>query len=98
MVETYLSKREELAGVVVIIDARRPPTESDMNLVEYLQSRAIPFIVAATKADKLSRGRMAGYRRLVREKVGEQAPVVLFSSYNGEGKKELWREINALME
>jgi GTP-binding protein len=98
MVETYLAKREELAGVVVIVDARRPPTESDMSLVDYLQSRAIPFIVAATKADKLSRGQMAGYRRLVKEQVGEKAPVVLFSSYNGEGKKELWREINALME
>lgn len=98
MVENYLAQRGELGGVVVIIDARRPPTESDMSLINYLKSRAIPFIVAATKVDKLSRGRMADYRRLVKEKVGEQAPVVLFSSYNGEGKKELWREINALLE
>jgi GTP-binding protein len=98
MVETYLAEREELAGLVVIVDARRPPTESDMNLIEYLQSRELQFIMAATKADKLSRSQMAGYRRVVKEHVGENVPVVLFSSYSGEGKKELWREINALME
>lgn len=98
MVENYLRKRDELAAVVVIVDARRAPTDSDMGLIDFLKSQLIPVIVAATKADKISRGRMTSHRKLIVESVGESAPVVLFSSQNGQGKKELWNEIKRFIE
>jgi GTP-binding protein len=98
MIEEYLSNTSQLAGVVAFVDARRPPTDSDMALVEYLKSRGIPAIVAATKADKLSRTQAAASKRQIMEKVGEDVPVVLFSSLNGMGKKELWKEIKSLIE
>lgn len=98
LVENYLEDRDELAGIVVIIDARRPPTESDMSLITYLQFHRIRFIVAATKADKLTRSEMVRQGKLINEGVGPQVPVVFFSSQNGYGKNQLWNEIKSLID
>jgi GTP-binding protein len=98
MVETYITGRKQLAGVVVIVDARRPPTESDMTLIQYLQAYDKPLILVATKADKLNRSEMAEQGRVIRAVVGEHMPVVIFSSQNGLGKNELWKEIKNLIE
>jgi GTP-binding protein len=98
LVESYLENRNELAGTVVIVDARRPPTESDMNLIAYLQFHQIPFIVAATKADKLSRGEIVRQRNVIIAEVGSDVPVVFFSSQNGYGKNQLWNEIKNLID
>jgi GTP-binding protein len=98
LVESYLENRNELAGTVVIVDARRPPTESDMSLIAYLQFHQIPFIVAATKADKLSRSEMARQRNVIIPEVGSDVPVVFFSSQNGYGKNQLWNEIKNLID
>ena len=98
MVETYLKEREQLAGVVVIVDSRRPPTDSDMTLVDFLKSHGIPLAVAATKADKLPRGKLSALKRTIEREVGADVPVVLFSSLNGTGKKELWKEVKKLIE
>lgn len=98
MVETYLKERAELSGVVVIVDARMPPTESDKSLMEFLIHHRIPLVVAATKSDKLTHSQMLGRRRSITEGIGSDVPVILFSSHSGEGKNELWKEIKKLIE
>ncbi len=97
MVETYLSQRKELAGMVVVVDARRPPTEMDLTLIEYLQSHGIPAIVAATKVDKLS-GNQQAVRKREAEQVLGSVPLVFFSSQDGRGKNELWKKIMSLID
>lgn len=59
MVETYLSTRPTLKGVVVILDIRREPTVDDFMLLDYLSAHNRPIILAITKADKLSRNQQA---------------------------------------
>jgi GTP-binding protein len=98
MVERYLEERKELAGVVVIVDFRRLPTDADIHLITYLQSRQIPVVVAATKADKLARGAMILQNRAIKTQLGDQVPVVAFSAHTGLGKNELWKEIKSLIE
>ncbi len=98
MVETYLTGRRQLAGVVVIVDARRPPTESDMSLIEFLQAYDKPLIVAATKADKLTHNQAAEQKRIIRSAVQMDVPIVFFSALNGLGKNELWKEIKKIIE
>jgi GTP-binding protein len=56
MIEEYLSARETLRGVVVLIDARRGAGEMDLQLLEWLGAVDLPACVALTKADKLKRG------------------------------------------
>ncbi len=98
MVERYLEERKELVGVVVIVDARRPATDTDIQLITYLQSRGIPVVVAATKADKLARGAMLVQQRAVKGQLGDHVPVVAFSAHTGMGKNELWKQIKSLIE
>jgi len=98
MVEQYLEDRKELAGVVIIVDLRRLLADADVHLITFLQSRRIPVVVAATKADKLARGAMLVQQRAVKGQLGDHVPVVAFSAHTGMGKNELWKQIKSLIE
>src|SRR5258707_1391085 len=54
MVEKYLATRPNLVLSIVITDSRHGPTKLDLQMIEWLQSKERPFIIIATKADKLS--------------------------------------------
>jgi GTP-binding protein len=53
MIEGYLRGRTSLRGLMVLIDARIGPGEADFELFEFCQAIELPFLVCATKADKL---------------------------------------------
>jgi len=98
MVEGYLTGRRELGAVVVITDARRPPTVMDLELTAYLRMSDIHFIMVATKADKLTRSELALQRNAIAESVGTEVPVIFFSSLNGLGKNELWKVLKSFID
>ncbi len=98
MVETYLKERSQLAGVVIIIDSRRGPTDFDNTLITFLKSNSIPFIVALSKMDKLNNSQMATQRRQMKDVLDPDVPIVGFSSLTGLGKNELWKAVRYLIE
>ncbi len=98
MMETYLTTREELAGVVLIADSRHGLMESDLRLIDFLRHHGIVTIVAATKADKLNRSKMRVQQGTLTKNLGAEIPVVPFSSHTGEGKNQLWKEIKKLID
>lgn len=55
MIEAYLMERQSLNGLLLVMDIRRKWTEDEELLKEFAGRRDIPFAVALTKADKLSR-------------------------------------------
>ena len=55
MIETYLSTRKTLKGVVIILDIRRLPREEEQNLIQWLAHFSICGIIVLTKTDKLSK-------------------------------------------
>jgi GTP-binding protein len=55
MVENYLSMREELAGLVLVMDSRRDWSEDEELLKAFTDSRGLPLAVVLTKSDKLNR-------------------------------------------
>src|SRR5512143_117601 len=57
MIEDYLRDRDVLRAVVLIVDARHPPSESDLDAAEFLVGAGRTVVVAATKMDKLPRTR-----------------------------------------
>lgn len=87
----YLTGRRTLAGVVVLMDARRPLTEIDRNFLEWLRPVAAPRLVLLSKSDKLSRAERArtlSHTRSALDKAALSSEVVLFSSKSGEGVEE----------
>ena len=98
MVENYLKNRKELAGVVLTVDARHALTASDELMLDFLQAFRAPIIIAVTKADKLPRTKLTHKQQDIQAQVGERTPVIICSSLDGRGKKELWKEIKRLIE
>jgi GTP-binding protein len=83
--------RPSRAGAVLIVDARHPGLESDLAARDWLRALGVPAVVAATKADKLSRNRLRKALDEHRRALGE-APVV-FSAVTGAGRDELWSSV-----
>ncbi|MFC4078422.1 ribosome biogenesis GTP-binding protein YihA/YsxC [Salinithrix halophila] len=99
MSEQYLTQRHNLAGILQVIDLRHPPTKDDIAMYEWLKHLGIPVIVAATKADKITRGQWPKHKKQVKEglQMEPKDPLILFSSQTGQGKEELWSEIGRLI-
>lgn len=53
MISSYFLEREQLMGAFVLIDVRHPPQKIDVDFMYWLGSKAIPFSIIFTKADKL---------------------------------------------
>lgn len=99
MIETYLSERETLRLVVLILDIRRDPSPEDRQLIDWLLHYQLPVLIVLTKIDKVSRNQLVERKRRISEDLGLPSTVdtVSFSAKTGEGKDLLWREIRRAM-
>ncbi len=97
MIEDYLRDRDVLRAVVLIVDARHPPAESDHDALVFLRDGGREVIVAATKTDKLARTRVGAALRAVEAELGlDRGAVVPFSAMEGTGSDALWARIAAV--
>ena len=83
--------REALAGVVVLMDARRPFTPHDENLLAWLRPARKRLLVLLSKADKLSRQERTKVLKACQARLASRvfdAEARLFSSLSGEGVEE----------
>lgn len=91
LVGTYVSTRESLAAVVVVMDVRHPLTSLDKTLLDWLQEARREIHILLTKADKLSRQAQQAAVAKVRRELATHYPgatVQLFSSLKREGIPE----------
>ena len=84
LVGGYISSRETLAGVVLVMDARHPLTDLDVQLIHFLGD--VRLLVLLSKADKLSRREQD--KTLASVKSSLVAEVRLFSSLTRQGVEE----------
>ena len=97
MIETYLSSRKTLKGVVIIMDIRRQPREEEQNLIHWLDHFSIAQILVLTKTDKLSKTKLIKQQdAIVRALAVGQEDVILFSAKTRRGKDAVWDAISAL--
>ncbi len=93
-IEPYLQQRSSLALCLVLIDCNVPPQQSDRQLMEFLQTMGRPFLVVATKSDRLSGNQLTNAIKTLTEGL-QQARIFAYSAKTGSGREELWREIRA---
>lgn len=94
MIERYLSSRENLKAVVVILDIRRAPNEEDAQLLDWLARREIASILVVTKADKLSKTAQLKQLKIIAGALEiDPDDLVLFSSKSRQGRDVLWRTL-----
>ena len=84
----YVEARESLAGLVVVMDARRPMTDFDIQMLQWAHSNGLPAHVLLTKADKLNRSEATATHRRVTAALGEGDTAQLFSAVTRSGVDE----------
>ena len=96
MMEAYFRDTKELRLTLHLVDIRHEPTQDDIQMNAFLRGAGLPFLVVATKADKISRGaRMKHLAPICRALQVQPWQVVCYSSETGDGRETL---LNALEE
>ena len=99
MVRTYLERRANLRGVVLLFDVRRVPGEEDLRLLDWLEEFAVPTIPVITKIDKIPRGQRSRQLTPILEATGLPLDAfTLFSARTREGREDVWQRIEAALE
>jgi GTP-binding protein len=93
--ETYLTCRASLAGLVITMDIRRGVTPLDEQLLRWLEPRGLPVAVLLTKADKLGRGAAIEQERKLKAELGPTIPATRFSALTHDGVREAQGWIDA---
>ena len=96
-IEPYLQERPSLILSVVLVDCNVPPQDSDKQLVEWLQANNRPFLITATKTDRLSGNQLPRSLKTLRDEF-QTEKIVPFSTRTGTGRDELWKAIFSRIE
>jgi GTP-binding protein len=98
MIETYLSARKTLKGVVVIMDIRRVPRKEEMNLLNWLNHFSIDSILVLTKKDKFSKDNQIKQQSAIAQVLAkDKNDLILFSAKSRQGRDAIWNAILSLV-
>ncbi len=89
LIESYLATRKTLKLSFIILDARRAWMEKDLDLKSWLESNGHPYLVVASKIDKLNQKE----QRQSLDAIRQYAEPLPFSAVTGRGVREIWQAI-----
>lgn len=97
MINGYFDQYRFYALVVSLIDIRHPASKLDEQMIEFLKACELPFVIALTKADKVSKNQANKQIAALRKQLdlGPEVPMILTSSEKGTGMDELRKTILA---
>lgn len=99
LMETYLTRRKSLCGMILVMDVRHPLTEFDWKMIEWCQHRELPLHIILTKADKLNFGAAKNVMLQIEKELSD-APMPLslqlFSSLKKMGVDDIHAALNRL--
>ncbi len=97
----YILRREQMLNLFLLIDSRHEPQRIDLEFIEWLGENGIPFSIVFTKADKLSKGKLAAnvkhYLAELSKQWEELPPYFITSSETRQGREELLDYIESIM-
>ena len=100
MMEGYFKSPRNIKLVVQLVDMRHKPSEDDYIMMRFLKDAGLPFIVAATKSDKLNKTQYNERKNALKEELaefGDNLTILPFSSEKGEGTEELKKIIESVL-
>lgn len=92
IIEKYLNTRENLKDVVLLVDIRHEPTDLDLMMYQWIKAFGYTGIVIATKADKISRGKIQKHISVIKKKldIKDSNIVIPYSAQNKMNKERVW--------
>ena len=102
MISGYILRREQMMNLFLLIDARHEPQRIDMEFIQWLGENGIPFSIVFTKADKLSKGRLAANIKHYLDELSKQweklPPYFITSSETRQGRDEVLGYIDEMLK
>ncbi len=97
LIEGYFNQERQFALVVSLVDIRHEATALDENMVSFLCESGLPFAIALTKADKLSKQQASRQTAAIRKQLQlpQETPIVATSAEKGTGIDALRKLIDA---
>jgi len=99
MIDLYLSERQNLLGLILLIDIRRDPEKEEFDMVKWMEGHGLPYLLILTKSDKLSKAqqqkRLTAICALMNRETGS---AILFSSRTKLGRDRVLQEIMNLLD
>jgi GTP-binding protein len=99
MISDYLTNRDNLVALCVLIDSRLDPQKIDLEFITWCGQHEIPFILVFTKSDKQGKTKtfanVAKFLEAAREIFGEDPQYFITSAQTTDGKDELINFIEA---
>lgn len=93
MILDYISKRENLMCLFVLIDSRHEPQKIDLDFMEMIENEKVPFAIIFTKADKSSKEKLSilieNYKKRLLEDWEELPPIFISSAVKKDGREEI---------
>jgi GTP-binding protein len=96
-IEPYLAERETLALCVCLVDTNIPPQANDTQLITYLKQTQRPFLIAGTKADRMSNNVLAKSLAALKKAHGVEE-ILPVSAKTDAGTKMLWAKLMEVAE
>lgn len=99
IVTEYLATRTHLRLAVVLVDSRHKPSPLDIELLDLLEAAGRPYIIVATKVDKLKSSQRARQFNALRDGLGLEpdARPIPYSVEDNRGRKELWTVLDEVL-
>ena len=98
LIESYLSERKTLAGVMLLIDVRRGVQDEELDFAPWLEARGTPIVVALTKSDKLAKNKRMLEVTKAKKALGLKREPIAVSAQSADGIDALWRGVVGLLK
>lgn len=100
MIENYLHGSRQLRAVFLLIDIRHEPSANDRDMYNWIVYQGYEPIIIATKLDKIKRSQVQKQIRILKEglKLLPGTVVIPFSAETKQGREEIWKLIDDLVE
>ncbi len=98
LMEDYLLNSPNLKTVFVLLDSRHKPNELDKMMLEFLNNYQIPYLIIATKVDKIAKSKIPQACNAIAKEIGVRRELIMgFSSENFYGKEKLLEYIGNII-
>jgi GTP-binding protein len=89
LIDEYLEDRDNLSGVVVVMDATIPPTATDLQMLDFASTLDVPVLAVATKFDRIPKAKRIPRMDAFKRGLPTGTKVLAFSAESGEGREDL---------
>lgn len=90
LIDVYLKNSNDLQTVFVLLDIRHEPSLQDRQMIEYLVYYNLPFMVIATKADKIAKSKIKSYLNTIVKTLNiREEMIIVSSSQSGLGRDKI---------